>query len=601
MRNAETILGIIRERGKQGLPLENIYRLLYNRDLYLRAYARLYRNEGAMTRGATTETVDGMSLAKIDKLIDDVRRERHRWTPVRRVYIEKKRSKKKRPLGLPTWSDKLLQEVLRSLLEAYYEPQFSDHSHGFRPNRGCHTALREVERQWTGTRWFVEGDIAQYFDSIDHEVLLATLSEKIHDSRFLRLIRHLLQAGYVEQWVYGKTLSGTPQGGVISPLLANIYLDKLDTYVEQVLIPAYTRGTLRRGNPAYTRNRKQARKARTLGQKDVVRVLQKELRKLPSKDPKDPDYRRLKYVRYADDFLLGFAGPRAEAEAIKAQLAEFLRKTLRLELSEAKTLITHAVTKPARFLGYDIVVQHADDRLSSGRRHTNGKVALRVPVSVVREQCAQYKESGKVTHRPELVNNDDYTIVADYQYKYRGFVQYYMLAQNVSKLWSLTWAMQTSLLKTLADKHGTSVRALYRKYRSTITADSGETLVCLEVRRERGEGKPPLIARFGGIALRHAKAATLDDRLPVPIAGYRSELLTRLLAEECELCGSREHIEVHHIRKLADLKRYGRRERPAWVTRMVARRRKTLVVCRSCHTAIHAGRPTPLRSSEQAT
>jgi retron-type reverse transcriptase len=163
MRSAETVLTIIRERGKRGLPLEDVYRMLYNPDLYLCAYARLYKNKGAMTRGVTDETVDAMSLAKIKQLIDDVRHERHRWTPVRRVYIAKKKGGQ-RPLGLPTWKDKLLQEVMRSILEAYYEPQMSRHSHGFRPGRGCHTALREIQTTWTGSRWFVEGDIAKCFD-----------------------------------------------------------------------------------------------------------------------------------------------------------------------------------------------------------------------------------------------------------------------------------------------------------------------------------------------------------------------------------------------------------------------------------------------------
>ncbi len=213
MRDAETVLNIIQERGKRGLPLEDVYRLLYNPTLYLRAYARLYANDGAMTPGSDGETVDGMKLEKIERLIDDLRHERYRWTPVRRVYIPKKNGKL-RPLGIPSWTDKLLQEAIRQILEAYYEPQFSPHSHGFRPERGCHTALSEVKNTWTGTKWFVEGDIAQCFDRLDHEVMLAILGEKIHDNRFLRLIRNLLQAGYLEEWRYHETLSGSPQGGV---------------------------------------------------------------------------------------------------------------------------------------------------------------------------------------------------------------------------------------------------------------------------------------------------------------------------------------------------------------------------------------------------
>ena len=163
MRKAETIFSIIRERGQRGLLVNNVYRLLYQKELYLHAYGKLYRNQGAMTEGAISETVDAMSLEKIDTIINALRYEKYRWTPVRRVYITKKNGKS-RPLGLPTWSDKLLQEVIRSILEAYYEPQFSQSSHGFRPKRGCHTALREVMQKGKGTKWFIEGDITACFD-----------------------------------------------------------------------------------------------------------------------------------------------------------------------------------------------------------------------------------------------------------------------------------------------------------------------------------------------------------------------------------------------------------------------------------------------------
>jgi group II intron reverse transcriptase/maturase len=588
MRDAETVLAIIRDRGKRGLPLEGIYRMLFNPDLYLRAYRKLYPNQGAMTRGTTAETVDGMSLAKIERLIDDVRHERHRWTPVRRVHIPKPNGKV-RPLGLPTWTDKLLQEVMRSLLEAYYEPQFSDHSHGFRPGRGCHTALREVKMTWTGTRWFIEGDIAGCFDSIDHEVLLAILGEKLRDNRFLRLIRHLLQSGYLEDWRHHATHSGTPQGGVLSPLLANVYLDRLDRHVETVLIPAYTRGKRRVMNPVYSRLQDAIAARRLAGQKDEYRALRKRLHRTPSYDPRDPGYRRLRYVRYADDILLGFAGPRDEAEAITGQLRAFLRDHLKLELSETKTLITQASRQPARFLGYDIANQQNDGKHTRRQRSANGRIGLRVPPAVIERHCKRYMHAGKPERRPELLADSDYAIVARYQQEYRGIVQYYLLAQNVSHLHRLHWVMKTSLLKTLANKHKARVTALARKYQTTTSGPDGTALTCLKVTVQR-EGLPPLTAQFGGISLRPQPRASLHDPLPKP-SGAGTELLQRLLAGVCEVCGSTEDVEVHHVRKLADLRRPGRRERPAWVRLMAVRRRKTLVVCRACHIAIHAGRP----------
>jgi retron-type reverse transcriptase len=250
MQEAEVVLSVLRERGRKGLPCEQLYRQMFNRDLYLLAYGNIYSNKGAMTPGAGEETADGMSGEKIEQIIGLMRRESYRFSPARRVYIPKKNGKL-RPLGIPSWSDKLVGEVVRLLLEAYYEPRFSDRSHGFRKRRGCHTALREIHNTWTGVTWFIEGDISDCYGSLDHEILLGILAEKIHDQRFLRLIRHMLKAGYLEDWDYHETLSGCPQGGVVSPTLSNIYLDKLDEFIEQELIPQYTRGDVRAANPAY--------------------------------------------------------------------------------------------------------------------------------------------------------------------------------------------------------------------------------------------------------------------------------------------------------------------------------------------------------------
>lgn len=240
MQEAAVVLSVLRERGRKGLPLTQLYRQMFNKNLYLLAYGNIYSNQGAMTPGASEETADGMSEGKIDQVIELMRHERYRFSPARRIYIPKKNGKL-RPLGLPSWSDKLVGEVVRLLLEAYYEPQFSDQSHGFRKGRGCHTALREIRDFWKGAAWFIEGDISDCFGSLDHEVMAGILAEKIHDQRFLRLIRHMLKAGYLEDWEYHDTPSGCPQGGVVSPVLSNVYLNKLDEFVERELIPRYTR------------------------------------------------------------------------------------------------------------------------------------------------------------------------------------------------------------------------------------------------------------------------------------------------------------------------------------------------------------------------
>jgi len=593
MRNAEIVLGVIHERGKKRLPLEDLYRQLYNPSLYLLAYGRIYRNAGAMTPGITSETVDGMSLTKIGNIIDALRHEQYRWTPVRRVYIEKKSSKKKRPLGIPSWSDKLLQEVIRLLLDAYYDPQFSPASHGFRPKLGCHTVLREVYHKWVGTKWFIESDIAQCFDTLDHEVLLTILREKIHDNRFLRLIGGLLRAGYLEDWRYNATLSGSPQGAVLSPVLSNIYLDKLDQFVVQRLLPRYTRGNRRRPNPVWQRLQQDASKLRRLGNKDEARRLRRQMQQVPSLDPTDPDYRRLRYVRYADDWLLGFVGPRNVAQEIKSEIAAFLRDHLKLELSESKTLITHARTGAARFLGYEITTLYNDrKRDRRGHRSINGQIGLKVPMDAIRAKCARYLQHGKPIHRPELIHDSPFSIVARYQQEYRGTVEYYRLAYNLYQLSRLRWPMERSLTQTLAHKLRTSARAVRRRYRHVVDIGSGPTPV-LQVTVERSEGQRPLVARWGGISLARNIKAVLDDA-PLRVCGPRTELERRLLANRCELCGSTEHIQVHHVRALKDLQVKGRAEKPFWVQVMAARKRKTLVTCEKCHNAIHAGRLSEL-------
>jgi len=588
MQNAETVLDVLRERGRRSLPLDELYRQLFNPQLYLLAYGRIYSNQGAMTPGPDAETADGMALGKIDRIIDAVRHERYRFMPVKRVYIPKKDGKQ-RPLGLPSWSDKLVGEVVRLLLEAYYEPQFSDHSHGYRPGRGCHTALRDVALSWTGTTWFIEGDISRCFDRLDHQVMLATLGEKIHDARLLRLIGQMLRAGYLEDWVWNATLSGTPQGGVLSPSLSNVYLDRLDKFVETVLLPGYNRG-VRGRNPEYKRVQNALARARRSGDQTAVRALRKQLRSLPSQDPHDPGYRRLRYVRYADDILLGFTGPKVDAEEIKQRLAQFLQDDLKLELSEAKTLITHARTDAATFLGYEITVQHANHVIAAGRRVANGGIRLRVPRDVIKAKCSRYMARGKPERRPELMNDEDYAIISRYGSEYRGVVQYYLLAADVWRLDRLHWVMVTSLLKTLAGKYDSSVSKMARKYAATIQTPHGPHK-CMQVSVERGGGRKPLVATFGGIPLRRQKNAVLRDREPVPATARRKELVSRLLAGRCEICGQPDEVQVHQIRKLADLEKPGAPDRPEWITLMAKRRRKTIVVCGTCHANIHHGRP----------
>jgi group II intron reverse transcriptase/maturase len=589
MRTAETILNIIQDRGKRKLPLDDVYRQLYNPDMYLRSYAKLYPNDGAMTPGMTEETVDGWSMEKVAAIIVAIRDERWQWTPVKRVLIDKPKGGK-RPLGLPVWSDKVVQDIIRSILEAYYEPQFSKHSHGFRPKRGCHTALKEIDEVWQGTKWFIEGDIKGCFDNIDHTLLMNILRENIHDNRFLRLIEGALKAGYCEEWTYHPSLSGSPQGGIVSPILSNIYIDRLDRFVQDTVIPEYTRGTRRKEGEEYRRLHSLSTYYRNTGRIERAEELRKAMQQYPSVDPNDEEYRRLRYVRYADDFLLGYAGTLAEATEIKEKIAAFLRTQLNLTLSADKTLITHASTGRARFLGYEIGTMYCQTKFDKLRkRAVNGKIGLYIPEDVLQKKRQRYLRDGKVHHRTELMNDSEYDIIIRYQAEYRGLVQYYTLAQNRCRLGYVGFTMETSLLKTLASKGRTTFAKTLKRLKSTTQSPHGPR-TCLKLTIERA-GQRPLVAIFGGLSLRRKQTA-IKDQVLMPYIRRRSEIVERLLNNTCEVCGSKEHIQMHHVRHLADLNKKGRREKPLWMKIMIARKRKSIPLCKRCHDDVHFNRPT---------
>ena len=488
--------------------------------------------------------------------------------------------------------------MIRSLLEAYYEPQFRDCSHGFRPGRGCHTALASAQRSFTGAIWFIEGDIKGCFDNIDHSTLLDILRERIHDERFISLIAGLLEAGYLEDWAWHGTYSGTPQGGVISPLLSNIYLDRLDEFVTDTLRPEYTRGKHRRMDPDYKRVSRDISAAKAAGDAARLRELKLQQRTMPSALGDDPNYRRLYYVRYADDFILGFAGPRREAAEIKEKLRDFLATQLHLTLSAEKTLVTHALTGKALFLGYEIGLMSDNDRV----RTTHGRnglvfqkrtiqriVWLGVPRTKVDAKAGEFKVGGKIRSRLDQVPNDEFSIVAWYQSVLRGFSNYYALAHNRSTAMArLQWVMQTSLLKTLAKKYRTSVAREWRRLRNRIVGPDGRARACLEVVVTRPD-KRRLVAIFGGMSHSREPFVPIHDA-PRLVHNTRSELLERLLRDKCELCGSSESCNVHHVHKVADLEKKKRAGMlKPWEAIMFTRKRKTLVLCRRCHLMVHQG------------
>ena len=509
MRSPERVLNSLNEHSKDSsYKFERLYRILFNEELFYVAYQKIASNGGSTTKGSDGRSIDGMSLARIETLIASLKDESYQPHPSRRVHIPKKNGKT-RPLGIPAFEDKLVQEVVRMILEAIYEGHFETTSHGFRPKRSCHTALLHIQKTFNGAKWFIEGDIKGFFDNIDHDVLVGILRERISDDRFIRLIRKFLKAGYVEDWTFHNTYSGTPQGGIVSPILANIYLDKLDKYVKEY-IQHFDKGTKRRpgkesNNLANERKRtvRKLKKVKDGTEKAALvarlKAIEQERAAFPNGDEMDESYRRLKYIRYADDFILGVIGSKEEAQRIKEDIKSFLSASLALELSEEKTLITHT-GKSAKFLGYEITVTRDNHQRRDVRgclRRTYGKrVRLNVSMATLRDKLLEYgameiklrngKEVWKPKCRSGLIFNDDLEILDRYNRETVGFCNYYLIANNCVVLHNFRYIMEYSMYKTFAGKYRSTVRKINKKYRLQQT-------VHRKVRAERGNQVPNLL------------------------------------------------------------------------------------------------------------
>lgn len=603
MRNPINMLSSLQNHSSdKSYTFERLYRNLYNRELFALAYQNIYASQGNMTKGTDGKTIDAMSLNRIDGMIASLKDESYQPQPSRRTYIPKKNGKM-RPLGIPSFDDKLVQECVRLLLEAVYEGGFAKTSHGFRPNHSCHTALRQAQVCFTGVKWFVEGDIKGFFDNINHEVMIGILAERIKDEKFLRLIRKFLKAGYLEDWQYHNTYSGTPQGGIISPILANIYLDKLDRYMEE-LKKRFDKGAVRAVYPeTYELEKKRgvlAKKLRNTNSEEEKQVLTEKIREIdrekltiPYSDPFDISFKRLQYVRYADDFLIGVIGSKEDAIAIKEQVKAFVADTLVLELSDEKTLITHS-EKRARFLGYDIYVRRsaATKKDKTGRlcRHLNGTVCLEMPTELMRKKLLEYgamtiektvygKDNWKAKARYYLKDNDDLEILDQYNSEIRGFRNYYRIANNAAHASSFGYIMQYSMFKTFATKYRTTMRRMIGKLR--IGKNFG-----VRFTDRKGKTKTRLFYNEGFARKPLQKNAVVDVIPKTVMYSSKTSLMARLSAGQCELCGKTDcEIEIHHVRKLKDLK-----GKSYWERFMIARNRKTLALCLDCHEKLHSGK-----------
>lgn len=597
MEKSERVLKVLSDHSQSSdYKYERLYRYLFSEEMFAVAYQRIYAKQGNMTPGTDGKTIDEMSLERIERLIVSLKDESYQPHPARRVYIPKKNGKK-RPLGIPSFEDKLVQEVVRLLLEAIYEGHFEGTSHGFRPHRSCHTALGMIQKSFAGAKWFIEGDIKGFFDNIGHNVLISILRERISDERFLRLIRKFLNAGYVEDWKYNKTYSGTPQGGIISPILANIYLDKFDKYIKEYAAK-FRKGDRRSVNPEYWRlnNKKNRLKQKLQKTSDEqmrnsclyeIAQLSKQMLSTPHKDAMDADFRRLQYVRYADDFLISVIGSKSECETIKADITQFMREQLKLELSDEKTLITHAQDK-AKFLGYEIFIRKSDavKRNKDGvlKRDFNGAVVLSLNSTVIQKKLTEYnamevrnidgKDIWWSKPRRYMTPMKPEDILAQYNAEIRGLYNYYSLAINVSKeCASFAFIMKMSMLKTLGWKLNTSARKVRQKYQK-------DKDFVIQYNDAKGKQKYRVFYNEG-FKKRNAQFDVDFDRLTQTMYVPYPSLVERMKDGVCELCGKEGKVVMHHVRTLTKLK--GDNE---WEKLMLQRNRKTLVVCEDCNSLI---------------
>ena len=502
MRNPENVLISLTEHSKQkDYKYERLYRLLYNEEMYLIAYQNIYSNDGSMTKGTDKQTVDGMSIERIQKIILSLKDESYQPKPARRTYIPKKNGKL-RPLGIPSFEDKLLQEVIRMILEAIYEGYFEQTSHGFRPNRSCHTALNKIQKTFTGVKWFIEGDIKGFFDNINHNTLIGIMRERIN-----------------------------------------------------------------------------------------IRELEKERVNIPQSDPMDSGYARLHYVRYADDWLCGVIGSKKDCITIKEDFKKFLSEKLQLELSEEKTLITNA-QKSAKFLSYEIRIRNSNltkrDKVGRLVRNYTGRVVLEVSSDTIKKHLINtgamkmIYHNGKEIWKPKalyrLKDCDDLEILDYYNSMIRGFYNYYCIANNSSIINSYKYIMEYSMYKTYDTKYRTSIHKVIEKFRV------GKNFA---VKFHNAKGIENMRV-FYNQGFKRQKKAFLpnEDSIPNSIKYFSStNLIDRLKAKECEICGkTNTPIEIHHIHRLKNLQ-----GKSFWETLMIARKRKTLALCRSCHKKLHCG------------
>lgn len=564
---------------------KHLWKLVGNIELWIAAYRKLAASEGSMTHGGAKGTIDGTSLKSIEGLRDAVVKKRYVHGITRRVNIPKPKGGH-RSLGIPEFRDRLVQEVLRTILETIYEPRFMENSHGFRPRRSQHTCLRQIRRDFGGAKWIIEGDISKCFDEIKHAVIRKCLNKTIEDKEFTEFLYSSLKTKLLmPRGIVSDRTVGTPQGGVFSPLICNIVLHQLDLYLSRVK-RIVEKGSKRRINPAYDL----LRRAGKLGQARTV----------GASDPMDPGFVRLNYVRYADDFIIGITGPKILAIHIKSHVTGFLSRRLGLELSQQKTLISNLRTEAVDFLGYKIkkgkpykvtAKRHFGSKTKIIHKVFPGSLQLWVDMQKVLTnlQHKGFAKLGVPVPNFRYLHQTQEHCLNDANAIIRGLANYYKLSDHGrSCINRVSFTLRYSLAKLFAAK-------FKLKTASRVFAKAGKDLSKpLKQSHGQGNGVLPgvLYTKYQSIpkpdtrplARKWNPWSSNECHIPYPLTKWTGFSIRgrKSLQAKCAQCSRSDNVEMHHVRALKDLKNKTPIEKA-----MIASKRKQIPLCRACHNKVH--------------
>ncbi|MEI5905672.1 reverse transcriptase domain-containing protein [Bacillus spongiae] len=394
-------LAVIRKASQKGYTITDCYRLMYKKELWMKAYAKLSPNAEKLSKGEPEERIDSSGMQDINEIINHLKTERFRFVTGERVRT----NVRKKDVFFSEQKNRLVQEVMRMILESVFEPTFSNNSHGFREGRDNHTALSQIQKTWTMVTWCIEGKIKGLFD---HSMLIYLISKKINDRRFLLLIHNALTCGVIENW----NDSGTSQVGNISPILANIYLHEFDSFIDKQI---------------------KFSNCNRVGQK----------------------YQKIKFIRYVDDFVIGISGSKKCALWVKEEISCFLKKELRLQLRTDRAIITH-LEKPVPFLGYQFRRRKREKNNVNFRNQLRNPIVLEIPKRKIKAFAVNHGYGNlndfTFVHRANLMNHSEVDILTTYNRELRGIANYYMLANNYQHLEKLFNLAQSSFIKTIANK-----------------------------------------------------------------------------------------------------------------------------------------------------